>query len=63
MIGKSIKNSEIRNKTGVSVVAIVRDNQFYPNPDPDFTFQQADLIGVIGEFQQLQTFKKYIKSS
>jgi CPA2 family monovalent cation:H+ antiporter-2 len=63
MIGNSIKNSGIRNKTGVSIVAVVRDNQFYSNPDPDFTFQQADLIGVIGEFQQLQTFKKYIKSS
>jgi CPA2 family monovalent cation:H+ antiporter-2 len=60
-IGNSIAGLHIRSKTGVSIVAIIRGEQFYPNPEPEFVFENSDLIGVIGEFQQLQGFKDYIK--
>jgi CPA2 family monovalent cation:H+ antiporter-2 len=63
VIGKSIKKLEIRTKTGVSVVAIIRGDEFYTNPEPDFSFQNGDLIGVIGEFQQLKSFQDFVKSN
>ena len=62
LIGSSIGNTEIRTKTGVSIAAIIRDDKFFPNPNPSFVFQNKDLIGVIGENPQLLTFKNYIKS-
>lgn len=62
-IGSNISKLQIRSKTGVSIVAIIRDERFYPNPGPDFIFQKTDLVGVIGELHQLETFKNYIKET
>lgn len=59
--GKSIGALQIRTVTGVSIVAIIRGEEFYPNPEAGFVFREADLVGVIGEFQSLQTFKGYIE--
>ncbi len=56
--GKSIREQNIRTRTGVSVVAVIRNDQFYPNPDPEFVLEKEDLVGVIGEFTQLHAFKK-----
>ncbi len=61
LIGKSISRLRIRNRTGVSVVAIIRGEQFHPNPPPEFIFQPGDLAGIIGEFAHLQAFKKFVK--
>lgn len=46
--GKSIKEISIRSKTGVSIVGVLRDNDFIPNPDPDFIFKPTDRIAIIG---------------
>ncbi|MCL1865249.1 MAG: cation:proton antiporter [Spirochaetes bacterium] len=46
--GKSIVDMEIREKTGVSIVGIMRDGNFIPNPDPKIIFKAGDLIAVIG---------------
>ena len=60
--GKSIRELKIRTRSGVSVVAVIRNDQFHPNPDPGFVFEKGDLVGVIGEFTQLHTFKKLVES-
>jgi CPA2 family monovalent cation:H+ antiporter-2 len=46
--GKSIKEMSIRSKTGVSVVGILRNNEFIPNPEPGFIFKTGDRIAIIG---------------
>ena len=61
-VGKSISELHVRAKTGVSIVAVIRDEQFFPNPHANFTFEKSDLVGIIGEFRQLQSFKEYIKT-
>jgi monovalent cation:H+ antiporter-2, CPA2 family len=45
---KSIGESEIRKKTGVSVVGVVREEQLKPNPDAEFVLRPNDLIAIIG---------------
>jgi len=62
-IGKSIGRLHVRGETGVSIVAIIRDDQFFPNPETDFVFQKTDLVGVIGEYGQLEKFKNYMAIS
>ncbi len=62
-VGKSISELHVRAKTGVSIVAVIRDEQFFPNPHANFTFEKTDLVGIIGEFRQLQSFKEYIKTN
>lgn len=48
MAGKSIGESQIRKKTGASVVGVVRDGQLQANPDADFILLPHDLIAIIG---------------
>ncbi len=56
VIGRSIRELQIRKRTGVSVVAVLRDGSLLMNPDPDFRFEQKDLVGVVSEPQQLDHF-------
>lgn len=56
VIGKSIRELQIREQTGVSVVAILRTGSLMMNPDPDFKFQKEDLVGVVSEPMQLDRF-------
>lgn len=56
VIGRSIRELRIRKQTGVSVVAVLRDGSLLMNPDPDFEFQQKDLVGVVSEPPQLDRF-------
>ncbi len=62
VIGQSIRELQIRKRTGVSVVAVLRDGDLLMNPDPDFRFQPEDLIGVVSEPQQLDSFLKLTAS-
>ena len=45
---KSIGKSEIRKKTGASVIGVVRGEQLRPNPDAGFVLMPNDLIAIIG---------------
>lgn len=45
---KSIGESEIRKKTGVSVVGVVRNGRLQPNPAADFVLMPDDLVAIIG---------------
>jgi CPA2 family monovalent cation:H+ antiporter-2 len=60
LVGKSIAQLQIRNKTGVSIVAVIQNDKFLPNPGADYVFQPLDLVGVIGSFQQIQSFKTFV---
>ena len=53
----SIGESEIRKKTGVSVVGILRDEQLEANPDPNFRFQEKDLVAIIGSREARAAFQ------
>ncbi len=56
MANTSIGASEIRKKTGVSVVGVVREEQLKPNPDADFVLKPNDLIAIIGEEKDREAF-------
>jgi CPA2 family monovalent cation:H+ antiporter-2 len=48
MVHQSIGQSEIRQKTGVSVVGVVREGTLRPHPDGDFVLEPEDLVAIIG---------------
>ncbi|MGA1862188.1 cation:proton antiporter [Deferribacter thermophilus] len=58
LIGKSIKELNIREKTGVSVIGIMRKGKLITNPDKDFIFSSDDILAVIGNRKQIDEFKK-----
>jgi CPA2 family monovalent cation:H+ antiporter-2 len=53
---RSIGESEIRKKTGASVVGIVRQGQLRPNPHADFVLMPNDLVAIIGSEGDRQAF-------
>ncbi len=56
LVHQSIGKSEIRKKTGASVVGVVRENQLKPNPDADFILLPNDLVAIIGGQKARQAF-------
>jgi CPA2 family monovalent cation:H+ antiporter-2 len=48
LVGTTLGESQIRSKTGVSVVGILRDDQLIPNPDVHLSFQTHDHVAIIG---------------
>ncbi len=57
LAGMTLRDSDIRSKTGASVVGLVRGKSFQPNPDADYTFQPGDLVAVIGSATQREAFQ------
>jgi CPA2 family monovalent cation:H+ antiporter-2 len=55
--GRTIKDTAIRTKTGASLVAVLHEGSFSPNPTIDYCFSQGDLVAVIGNAEQRESFK------
>ncbi|MBN2418339.1 MAG: cation:proton antiporter [Deltaproteobacteria bacterium] len=49
VVHRSIGESEIRKRTGVSLVGVVRKGTLIPNPDADFVLLPGDIIAIIGD--------------
>lgn len=60
VIGRTIKELELRKKIGISVVGVMHDGVMHPNPIADYQFKAGELIAVMGSTQQLAEFKTLI---
>jgi voltage-gated potassium channel len=60
LVGQTIISSKIRDKTGVVIVALRREDEFITNPDPHTELKQSDYLLVIGTNQQLSKLKKLL---
>ncbi len=58
LIGKSLKDAAVRTRTGASVVGIIQGKLFHSNPEADYSFQEGDLVAVVGNQQERNEFKK-----
>lgn len=45
---KTIGDTALRSRSGVSVVAVVRNGETFPSPEPDFRLQPSDTAVVVG---------------
>jgi monovalent cation:H+ antiporter-2, CPA2 family len=57
LIGKTLRESNIRRQTGASIVAVMQDGNMLPNPTPEFHFSIGDVVAVLGDRQQLAQFE------
>ena len=55
---RSIRDLGIREQSGASIVAILREGSSIINPDPDEVMQAADTLMVIGNNEQVRRFKE-----
>jgi TrkA domain protein len=58
--GKTIGELQIRRRTGVTIVAIVRDDQAIPVPEPSELLRAGDRLVIIGRRQDSGPFHKLV---
>ncbi|MDI6760963.1 MAG: TrkA C-terminal domain-containing protein [Candidatus Brocadiaceae bacterium] len=63
LANKTIGEVGIRKKTGVSVVSILRDTKYIPNPLPNETMHVGDTLVVLGSSEQMKKFLSFIGKS
>lgn len=55
-ISKSLLELNIRRSMGASIVGVIRNEIFHPNPEAEYTFKDGDLVAVMGNKNQRETF-------
>jgi CPA2 family monovalent cation:H+ antiporter-2 len=53
LVGQSLRQIDLRKRTGATVIAAVRDGKPATNVGPDFVLQASDLLVVLGDHQAL----------
>ncbi|MDQ0163873.1 potassium channel family protein [Aeribacillus alveayuensis] len=61
IIYKTIKEADIRKKYGITVVAVLKGDQFISNPSADVELEADDRLIVFGSSEQLQSFEQAVK--
>jgi TrkA domain protein len=52
-VGKSLEEINLPSKSGVSVIAVVRDGKSYPNVGDDFKLAVGDILILLGGHKAL----------
>jgi len=60
---RSIKDLQIRKKTGVTVIAVKRGKSVHTNPEPDFTLKAGDFLLFTGDREAMKNVLDYLKSA
>lgn len=63
LANQTIQEAAIREKTGASVIAILRDGKAHPNPQPSDTISTGDTLMVVGDREQVARFAGMCKGS
>jgi TrkA domain protein len=59
--GRTLGDTALRTRTGVSVVAVMRAGQVHASPTPDFTLTAGDLAVTVGTSEGLDSAVKILK--
>jgi CPA2 family monovalent cation:H+ antiporter-2 len=60
--GQTLQNLDIRNKTGASIVCVMREGRFIPNPGGDYRLLAGDTLAVLADQAQLRAFRQLIEA-
>ncbi len=58
LVGKTLKESALRAKFGVTVLAIKRGTEIIVSPSPDAPIQENDILVAIGENDKLRSIER-----
>jgi voltage-gated potassium channel len=62
-IGRTLEVLQVRQATGASVLAVLREGTPLPNPPPDLTLKAGDRLLALGTSDQLERLEKLIGSA
>jgi CPA2 family monovalent cation:H+ antiporter-2 len=60
VVGQSLAEANIRNVIGASIVALMRENKVIPNPKSDTQLLEGDMVGLIGNAEQVEAAGKLL---
>jgi len=60
--GVTLRESEVRSETGVSIVAIIRDGEASPSPGPDDLFEVGATVFAVGMPDGLEVLSERLSS-
>jgi CPA2 family monovalent cation:H+ antiporter-2 len=63
MTGQSIGVLQVRNKTGVTIIACRRGAEIHANPEPGFVFLEGDIILFTGDRKSMDAALSFFKGS
>jgi CPA2 family monovalent cation:H+ antiporter-2 len=63
LVGRSLTEANLRAKAGASVVAIMRGRELITNPEPGAILRANDLLGLVGNEEQLDAAQKILAMS
>jgi len=63
LAGRSIGESDVRARTGMSIVGVIRDGEVDANPRPDTVLHAGDLVAAIGNAEQTAAFAELTHSA
>ena len=63
IIGKTIGESNFWHNTGVTIIAIKKDNNIILSPGPYADFQAEDILVMVGDENALERVTKYLNDS
>lgn len=55
LVGATLEEADVRSRTGVSILAIQRDEETFPNPRPSREIQLGDILVSLGTREELST--------
>jgi len=61
LVNHTLKDLQIRQKTGASVISIIRGDKTIINPSPDEVIKKGDTLVLVGSREQIEKFFKEFK--
>lgn len=61
--GRTIGDTGARTRTGVSIVAVLRDAAAFPAPGPEFALEAGDVLVVVGTPRGIEELAVLLRSS
>ncbi|WP_031461425.1 cation:proton antiporter domain-containing protein [Chloroflexus sp. MS-G] len=63
IVGQTLAEANIRARTGASVIALIRNQQLIANPKSSTVFQAGDLLGLIGDREQIAAAEQLLSGT
>ncbi len=60
--GRTIRDIDLRAKSGATIIAVVRGGKPMTNPSPDFKMESGDVLVLVGGHKQLDEAKAMLSS-
>ncbi len=61
-VDRPLGDTELRTRTGVSIVAVIRDGKAIPSPPPRFVFAAGDVVVAVGTVEALAAATEILRS-